>query len=89
MPVNEATLQTTIDTINSKIQTNAQERQKLRQLLDIAESIKQVDVPDPTPQDLNRTKKIMPKDRVLGKDITPARRQEIYDKIVADVAVLP
>jgi hypothetical protein len=88
MPVDESLLEAKIQEINTKLTENGVMRQTLKALHKNAINIQQVDVPDPTPEDPRKTKKEMPKDDDLGSQITPARRQEIYDKILVDCTEL-
>jgi len=83
MPVDEQILETTYEAINAKLQEISIERQKLKQLQNDAKSICLVDKPDPTVENPRKTKKVQPKDQVIGSDMTPARRNEIYDSIMS------
>lgn len=88
MPIDETILNSTILDLINKINENTTQRQKLRQLHLSAQRIKLIDVPDPIPEDTERTKKEMPMDSVLGTVITEERRQAIYDTLMADYAKL-
>ena len=88
MPIEEEILDSTIQDIRHKLGVNSLERQKIKNILQAASSIQQIDVPDPTKEKPRQTKKELPKDRILGTEISPTRRQAIYDKIRQDVSEL-
>jgi len=88
MPVNEDLLNSTILDLLDKLNQSSLERQTLQNLHINAVSIKLIEVPDPTPEDTERTKKVLPLDPKLDTTITEDRRQAIYDKIISDVAEL-
>ena len=88
MPIDEAVLLQTQADIRTRLDANSLERQTLKQLLQDANTIEQRTVSDATPEDPTKTKKIMPVDRSLGKDMSVTRRQEIYDKIMAEKTTL-
>ena len=88
MPVDDAVLEKTIEDLQTKLNEVSTLRHKLKVCHRSAQSIRQVDVPDPTPEDTARTKKEIPEDRALGKKFTSTRRQEIFDKIESDKTAL-
>jgi len=88
MPVDEANLEVIIGDLGTKIEANALVTRKLNRILKNANMIKQIDVPDPVPEDTRRTKKEIPADPMLGGLLGTARRQAIYDMIVDDHAAL-
>ena len=71
--------------IAQDILLNRSEKTKLNEIMANITEIEKTQ--DPAFPD-DETKKIIPKDTNLGADITDARSQEIYDKIVADHATL-
>jgi hypothetical protein len=88
MPVDEANLEVIKTDLRVKLNENSAERIKLKELLKLSTDITKVDVPDPTPEDTARTKKEMPKDKSLGSEMSVARRDQIYDKIVSEKTAL-
>ena len=88
MPIDEAVLAQAQADIRAKLDANSLERQAVKKLLQDANSIEQLTVSDATPENPSKTKKIMPKDKALGKDMDIVRRQEIYDKVIADKTAL-
>ena len=84
MPTNDDTLDTMIAVLETKAGKISKDLQKIRNTLTLAESIKKIDVPDPTPEDHRKTKKVLPLDHTLKTAITSSRRDEIYSKIVSD-----
>jgi len=88
MPVDESILLQVQADLRTKLDANSLERQSLKRLLQEANEIQQITVSDAVPENPGRTKKVMPKDTALGKDMSVSRRQEIYDKIMADKTAL-
>ena len=88
MTVNETILESTIVDLREQLDVVSLKKQNLRTILQDAESIVMVNVPDPIEEDTRRTKKVLPKDSKLGAEITTERREAIYDKIIVDVAAL-
>ncbi len=82
MPIDEAILGTTITDLEKKLNTARAAYKNVQGILAAANGIKEQDDPD------NQGQKIMPKDPMLGGEIDSARRQAIYDKVVADAATL-
>lgn len=82
MPIDEDILNQKVLDITSKLNENSLERETLRNLQTNAVSIQLV------PDNVDKTKMIIPTDPKLGTTITEERRQEIYDKVIADVALL-
>ncbi len=85
MPVDDDTLQSKKDAINEKIRQNNTENNRLKQILSSITEIEKIE--DPAFPN-NPSKKIKPKDRNLGVEITDKRRQDIYDKIISDITAL-
>jgi len=85
MPIDEDILESTISNLVDKINANSIQRTKLRELYAYAQEIALVSIPDPTPEEPSRTKKIMPIDKKLGTKITDERREAIYEKLLVDV----
>lgn len=88
MVIDESLLESKIIAIRTKLEYVSDERHKLKILLHNATIIQLIEVPDPTDDEPLRKKKIVPKDKILGIQFTNARRQLIYDKILADAAKL-
>ena len=88
MPVDEDVLESTINDIKNETQDNFSRGQKLRDLYVDAVSIRLIVEPDPTDDDPENTKKVLPTDTKLGTTITDDRRQTICDKVLSDFAVL-
>jgi len=88
MAVDETILESTIVDLSEKLNAVSLERQNLKTIIRDAQSIVMVNVPDPTEEDPRRTKKELPQDNKLGAEITTERREQIYDKIIVDVAAL-
>jgi len=88
MPIDENILEATILHLIKEITANSIQRQKLRNLHICAQQIKLIKIPDPIPEDLQKTKLIMPIDNELGVIITDKRREQIYNKLLLDVAEL-
>lgn len=74
--------------MREKLDVISLKKQKLRIIINDAQSIVMVNIPDPTKENPGRTKKKIPKDRMLDTPYKDARRQAIYDKIIVDVAAL-
>jgi len=85
MVISDANLNSMILDFQNKINIAELKHKKLRKLLSNAVSIQQINIPDPTPEDIHHTKKVIPLDPKLGITITPERRQAIYDKIISDM----
>lgn len=88
MPVDEDNLAKIISDVGAKLDEVTTQRSNLKIILSNANSIRQVEVPDPTEENPGQRKMVMPNDRSLGNKIKPARRQEIYDQIVSDAVGL-
>ena len=82
MPVDEANLATVKGDIEVKLQANRIERGRLQSILINITNIEQVDDDSVPPV------KVIPQDRGAGGPYTPARRNDVYDKIVSDHAAL-
>lgn len=82
MPVDNDNIQTMIDSANAKLNNVALERGKLNKFLVNCASIHEV----PERDDPEVMKPMM--DIGLGKQITPARRQAKYDKLLTDKITL-
>ncbi len=82
MPVDDDNIITLIKKTDSELSLTATRKTDLRQLMMNLNSINKP--VDPT----DDTKRIMPKDKGVGGDMTSARRQEMYDKSVTDANTL-
>ncbi|KKN76241.1 hypothetical protein LCGC14_0372670 [marine sediment metagenome] len=82
MAVDDDNITSLIEKTNLELTIIGSKRDDLRQLLNNLNKInKPVDPNDDT-------KRIMPKDKGVGGDMTLGRRQGMYDKAVADAATL-
>jgi len=88
MVVDEAILESTIVDLQNKLDTVSLKKQNLKTILRDSQSIVMINIPDATEKDPRRTKKVLPTDNKLGIEITVKRREQIYEKIIADVAAL-
>jgi len=88
MAVDEKELADMITLLQTKIQANGKERGILRTLQEDAIGICKKEVPDPTSEEPERKKMIMPMDKTLGAEMKVPRRDEIFEKIKADIAKL-
>ncbi len=85
---NEDALTTIINTLHEKMRRNGEQRQTLRDLLVDATSIKLVSEPDPTVDDINQIKLVLPLDPKLKVTITPERRKAICDIVINETNLL-
>jgi len=88
MTVNDTILESTIVGLQEKLNIVSLQRSNLKTILRDAYSIVLLDLPDPTEEDTRRTKKVLPLDNKLGTEITVERREQIYEKIIANFAAL-
>lgn len=88
MVVDEDSLTGIITTLNEEMTLVNTKRNTLRNLSEIANSIKLLIIPAPTADNINATTTILPLDPKLGVLITIERREAIYDKLLLDVAEL-
>lgn len=84
MTVDEDILEGTIIDLQNRLNANSLQRQNLRICLQDIVSIKLIDTPAPTPEDITHTTKELPLDPKLGTTITDERREAIYDKVLVD-----
>jgi len=77
-----------IDTLEAELRPKLQEAEQyaltLKYALRNVLTIQMVDAPDPTSDNPNQTKKVLPLDPSFNETISDTRREEIYDKLVAD-----
>jgi len=88
MAVDEDILNDTIQSLLDKITINSTQRKTLQELYLKAKNISLVEIPAPTVEDSRLTKKVLPNDTVLGVEINPTRREEIYDQVISENAAL-
>lgn len=86
MIVDDNNLDLIINDLQTKLTTNSQKREEIIKNLDSARSIRLIEEPVPTDEDPDNIIKILPQDPELEITITEERRNEIYDKVVSDVA---
>ena len=82
MPVDDANLDNICNRLNLEIEKKRKETEVLKNLERVARSI--VKIPDP---DDNSTM-ILPDDKGLGTRMETARRQKIYDSVLAEATKL-
>lgn len=88
MVVDEDRLTGIITTLNEEMTLINTKRNTLRNLSEIANSIKLVIIPAPTAENINATDTTLPLDPKLGVTIEVSRREAIYDKLLLDVSEL-
>lgn len=82
MPVDEDNIDTLLADADAKLRISEQKRQQIKAYIRALASIRMVDDRSTPPV------KVKPQDRSLGAEMSNARRQDIYDKSVADAAGL-
>ena len=79
--IDEAILETTLTQLNDALRQNNSKRRDIESQIRSLESIQMVE--EKTEQGTKIIiDKVLPKDREMGETIKPARRQEIYDKVM-------
>jgi len=77
-----------LDTMEAELRPKLQEAEQyaatLKYALRNVLTIQMIDAPDPIPENLNQTKKVLPLDPSLNETMSDTRREEIYDKLLVD-----